>query len=146
MKSKLGAVSVRTIAIAAYVLTLIGPFAAPASAQLYGTSFDGQNEAFLQIDAAKHQIVSLQGLNLGVNFGLWQHPTNIAFAPDGSLYGTSFDGQNLAFVQIDAAKHQIVSLQGLNLGENFGLWQFPTNIAFAPDGSLYGTSFDGQNL
>ena len=133
------------IAIAAYVLAIVGLFVAPArAAQLYGSSFNGPGDLLLKIDPATSEITSATGLGLG-SFGPWTFPTDIAFAPDGSMYGTSFTGQGLAFLKIDAATSQILSLGGLNLG-TFGPWMFPTNIAFAPDGSMYGTSFNGPGV
>jgi PEP-CTERM motif-containing protein len=66
-----------------------------------------------------------------VNGGKWPFDTNIAFAPDGALYGTSVDAGADVLFTIDPASGAFSNITVVN----GGAWPFDTNIAFAPDAS-----------
>jgi len=115
-----------------------------SNGDLYGTSLNAAGQDLLiQIDPATGQVLSSIGVSAGI-FGPWPFATNIAIAPNGKLFGTSLNaaGDDL-LIEIDPATGQVLSSTGVSAGI-FGPWPFDTDIAFAPDGTLYGTSLNAE--
>ncbi len=148
-----------------FVSALIGALsffglANPATADtvVYGVSIGAQGENLLStFDLAGHFLgsVTLTQSNPPPIGGQspWPYPTQIAFAPNGTLYGASIDplGRNVVST-FDLAGHFLgsVTLTQSNPPPIGGQspWPYPTQIAFAPNGTLYGASIDplGRNV
>ena len=107
--------------------------AVPALAtQLYGTSLNTQGaDLLVTINPANGDIITSNTVSAGI-FGPWPFNTNIAFGPDGTLYGTSLNTQDAdLLVTINPANGDIITSNTVSAGI-FGPWPFNTNIAFAP--------------
>jgi hypothetical protein len=119
-----------------------------ADTVVYGASIGALGENLVStFDLAGHFLgsVTLTGSNPVPPGGQspWPYPTQITFAPNGTLYGASIDpfGRNIlsTFDQLGHVTSSVFLTQSNPmLGQQ--PWPYSTQIAFAPDGTLFGMS------
>jgi hypothetical protein len=114
---------------------------------LYGSVLLDGDALLITIDPATGAI---QGANTRFITGSgdnWPHATDIAFAPDGTLYGSVLLDGDALLVTIDPATGAIEGANTRFITESGDNWPYATDIAFAPDGTLYGSVLlDGDAL
>src|SRR5215469_13140064 len=136
------AVSFRAALVVGLALTSVVRIADQAMADtLYASSFINGADHLFTVDPSTGLTITSIDVNSGPIFGPLTAPADIAFAPNGTLYASSFiNGADHLFT-VDPSTGLTVTSIDVNSGPIFGPLTAPADIAFAPNGTLYASSF-----